>query len=87
MEAEGLVGELDRLKEKVEDLYDVPPEIDATWERLKKWMGTHVSRIPDVALQVLDLYPFLLQSVEKARQYAAHRQILLRAEGMNEVYV
>jgi PAS domain S-box-containing protein len=87
LEAEGLVGELGRLKEKVEDLYEVPPEIDATWERLQKWMGTHVSRIPDAALQVLDLYPFLLQSLEKAKQYAAHRQIHLKAEGTNEVYV
>ena len=87
LEAEGLVGELARLKEKVEGLYEVPPEIDETWERLKKWMGTHVSHIPDAALQVLDLYPFLLQSVEKARQYAAHRQVLLKAEAMNEVYV
>jgi signal transduction histidine kinase len=87
LEAEGLVGELARLKEKVEGLYEVPPEIDEAWERLKKWMGTHVSHIPDAALQVLDLYPFLLQSVEKARQYAAHRQVLLKAEAMNEVYV
>ena len=87
LEAQGLVGELARLKEKVEGLYEVPPEIDETWERLKKWMGTHVSHIPDAALQVLDLYPFLLQSVEKARQYAAHRQVLLKAEATNEVYV
>src|SRR5208283_3862035 len=43
LEAEGLVGELIRLREKVKDLYEVPPEIDATWEGLKKWMDTHAS--------------------------------------------
>ncbi|HUJ68408.1 MAG TPA: PAS domain S-box protein [Syntrophorhabdales bacterium] len=81
LEAEGLVGELIRLREKVKDLYEVPPEIDATWEGLKKWMDTHVSRIPDAALQVLDLNPFLLQAVEKAGEVAPHRQIHLKAEG------
>lgn len=87
LEAEGLVGELIRLKEKVKDLYEVSPEIDATWERLKKWMDTHVSRIPNAALQILDLYPFLLQGVEKAREHAAHRRIHLKAEGQGGVYI
>jgi len=87
LEAEGLVGELIRLREKVKDLYEVPPEIDATWEELKKWMDTHVSRIPDAALQVLDLYPFLLQAVEKAGELAPHRQIHLKAEGASGAYV
>ncbi len=87
LEAEGLVGELARMREKVKELYEVPPEIDATWEHLKQWMATHVSRIPDAALQVLDLYPVLLQSLEKAIQYAAHRQVHLKAEGMNGVYI
>ncbi len=80
LEAEGLVGELARLREKAADLYEVPPEIDKTWDRLKKWMVTHLSRGPDT-LQVLDLYPLIMQGVARARQYAAHRQILLEAEG------
>ena len=42
-------------------------------------MGTHVSRGPDT-LQVLDLYPLIVQGVARARQYAAHRQIHLKAE-------
>ncbi len=86
LEAEGLAGELGRLREKVEDLYEVPPEIAAAWESLKKWMGTHVSRGPD-ALQALDLCPFIVQSVERAKHNAAHRQIHLKAEGVNEVSV
>ena len=80
LEAEGLVGELARLREKTADLYGVPPEIDATWDRLKKWMGTHVPRGPDM-LQVIELYPFIMQSVARARQHAAHRRIHLEAEG------
>jgi len=87
LEAGGLVGELIRLREKVKDLYEVPPEVDATWERLKKWMDTHVSRIPDTALQVLDLYPVLLQAVEKAREHAAHRRIHLKAEDTSGAWV
>jgi PAS domain S-box-containing protein len=87
LEAEGLAGELIRLREKVKDLYEVPPEIDATWERLKKWMDTHVSRIPDAALQVLDLYPVLLQAVEKAGELAPYRRIHLKAEGASGAWV
>ncbi len=87
LEAQGLVGELDHLREKFEDLYEVPPEIGLSWESLKKFVGTHVSRDPDAVLRALDLNSFLMQGVERAKHYAAHRQIHVKAEGMNDVSI
>ena len=87
LEAQGLVDEIDRLREKLEELYEVPPEISSSWESLKTWTATHVSRGTDMAFQALDLYPFLMQTVERAKHYAAHRDIRVKAEGMNDVYI
>ena len=87
MEAQGLADELDRLREKVEDLYEVPPEIGSQWESLKKWIDTHVSRGTDAVFQALDLYPVLMQAVERAKHHAAHRDIHVKAEGMNDVTI
>jgi PAS domain S-box-containing protein len=86
VEAQGLLGELDRLAEKVKELYDVPPEIVSNWENLKKWMGTRVSHEPE-AFQALSLFPFFVQSVEKAKEHAVRRRIELKAEGTNDVSV
>jgi signal transduction histidine kinase len=85
LEAQGLVGELDRLAEKVRDLYEMPSEIVSTWENLKKWLGTHVSHEP--AFQVLSLAPLLMQALERAKQNASHRRIRLNVEGMEGLSV
>lgn len=71
IEAPGLVGELDRLKEKVEDFYEVPPDMAACWESLKKWMGTHVAHGFEAVLQPVELAPVIGQSLERAHRFAA----------------
>jgi signal transduction histidine kinase len=68
------------------DLSEAPPEVDLCWDNLKKWVATHMSGHSE-GFQSLDLYPLLLQSVAKARHLAAHRDVDLRVEGVNDVYV
>jgi len=87
LEAVGLLDELDRLREKVGDLYGVSPETDKTWENLKKWLAGRTSRFPDAVLQAVDLYPLVMQSVERAKNYASHRQVQIKAESMKDVHV
>ncbi len=86
LEAGSLLDEIDRLKERMADLSETPPEVNVCWESLKKWVTTHMSG-PSEGFQSLDLYPLLLQSVAKARHLAAHRDVELRVEGVNDVYV
>ena len=41
LEAVSLPDELDRLKERLADLGEVSPEIDACVQGLKEWVGSH----------------------------------------------
>jgi PAS domain S-box-containing protein len=86
LEAGNLLDEIDRLKERMADLSEAPPEVDLCWDSLKRWVGTHMSGTGE-GFQSLDLYPLLLQSIAKARHLAAHRDVDLRVEGVNDVYV
>ncbi|OPY69854.1 MAG: Sporulation kinase E [Syntrophorhabdaceae bacterium PtaU1.Bin034] len=87
LEAVGLLDEIDRLYARLGDLSEeLPSEVSSYWEQLRKWVRSHVSGGTD-AFQPLDLYPFLLQAVERAKHRAAHRDIDLRVEGVNDIYV
>jgi PAS domain S-box-containing protein len=87
IEAPGLVGELDRLKEKVENLYNIPSDVASCWESIKKWMGTYVSVGLETVLQVVDLNTILVQSMEVARHSAAHRKVDVTAEDARGIHV
>ena len=80
LEAGSLTDELDRLKERLADLGKVSPEIDACWQDLKKWVGSHMPHGTS-AFQPIELYFFLVQAGERARHCAAHRHIDVRVEG------
>jgi PAS domain S-box-containing protein len=86
LEAVSLPDELDRLKERLADLGEVSPEIDACVQGLKKWV---VSRMPrgTGAFQPVELYIFLVQAGERARHLAAHRHIDVRVEGLYGIYI
>ncbi len=86
LEAGSLLDEIDRLKERMGDLSEVPPEVGLWWDNLKTWVATHMPGHSE-GFQSLDLYPLLLQSVAKASHLAAHRDVDLRVEGVNDVYV
>ena len=87
LEAPGIVGEFNRLMERVEDLCEVPPEIASLREGLGKWMSAHVSHGTEAVLQIVEIYPVLVQCVERARQHAADRRIDVRVEGGSDVRI
>ena len=86
LEAGSLTDELDRLKERLADLGKVSPEIDACWQDLKKWVGSHMPHGTS-AFQPIELYVFLVQAGERARHRAAHRHIDVRVEAWYGIYI
>ncbi len=86
LEAVSLSDELDRFKERLADLGEVSPEMDACWQGLKKWVGS-LTRRGRGAFQPIELYLFLVQAGERATHLAAHRRIDVRVEGEYGIYI
>ncbi len=86
LEAGSLTDELDRFKERLADLGEVSPEIDACWQDLKEWVRRHAPHGRG-AFQPVELYIFLVQAAERARHRAAHRRIDVRVEGLYGIYI
>jgi PAS domain S-box-containing protein len=86
LEASELVDELDRIKERMSDLSEMDPDLVTCLDTLKQWAGSHApgSTVP---FQPLDIYPFILQAVEKAKQHAVHRNVDLRLDGVHDLYI
>jgi len=86
LEAASLPDELDRLKIRLEDLGETPPEIDGCWQDLKKWVAALAPRTTG-AFQPIELGVFLVQAAERARRLAAHRRLDVQVEGAQGVYI
>jgi PAS domain S-box-containing protein len=86
VEANVLLDDLERLWERIEDLSDLPPDMHDHLEALKAWVSQY--RAGAVLLtQAVDLYPFVLQMLEKAKQSARNRRIDFLTEGENDLFV
>ena len=86
LEAASLPDEIDRLKLRLEDLGETPPEIEACWQNLKKWAGSKAPRGSET-FQPIELHSFLVGAAEKARRLAAHRRLDVQVEGAYGVYI
>jgi PAS domain S-box-containing protein len=80
LEAGGLVGDIDRLRDRLSDFGEIPAEIVPCLETIRKWAESYAPRAAD-AFQSIDLYPFLQQAVERARHAASHRSLAIGVEG------
>jgi PAS domain S-box-containing protein len=86
VEANVLLDDLERLWDRIEDLSGLPPDIHEHLDALKEWVSQY--RAGGVlATQSIDLYPFILQTMEKAKQSAPNRSIDFHMEGENDLYV
>lgn len=86
IEAGILLGDLDRLWERIGTLPDVPENIHAHWEALKGWVSTHISG-STVSFQSIDLYSSVLSLVKKIRPKIEHRNIQITVDGQNDLFV
>lgn len=80
LEAESLVGEIDKLRDRLSDFGEIPSEIGPCLDTVREWVDGQVPRATD-AFQSLDLYPFLQQAAERARHAAGDRSIQVGIEG------
>jgi PAS domain S-box-containing protein len=86
LEAGVLLGDLDRLWQRMEDFRDIPPDVLGHWGQVKKWMSQYMSG-STLAFQSIDVYPFISSLVEKIKIKASHRNIRYVVEGENDLYV
>jgi PAS domain S-box-containing protein len=86
VEANVLLDDLERLWERIEDVSGVPPDMHAHLEALKDWVGQYRAG-GAFSTQSIDLYPFIQQMLEKAKQSAHNRKIDFSIQGENDLYV
>ncbi len=86
LEAATLTDELDLLRQRMDGFGNVPAEVWSHWGALKEWLNQYISTGTDL-FQPIDLYPFIQLLVEKTKQKAAHRNVELRVEGENDLYI
>ncbi len=86
IEAGILLGDLDRLWERIGTFPDVPESIHSHWEALKGWVSTHISG-GTVSFQSIDLYSSVLSLVDKIRPVIELRNLTLTVDGQNDLFV
>jgi PAS domain S-box-containing protein len=86
LEAVSLTDELDLLRQRLDGFGNVPLEVWSHWGALKEWLNQYTSGSRDL-FQPIDLYPFVQSTVEKTRQRATHRNVELRVQGENDLYI
>ena len=82
VEVSVLTDEMELLRERLDRLGNVPPEVWSHWSALKEWLGRH-SKDSTEQFQAIDLYPFVRMVVEKTKQRAGHRRLEYHVEGEN----
>ena len=86
IEAGVLLGSLDSLWQRIEDLSDMPPEILNHVSALKSWLSQYLSGSTE-SFQSVNLFPFALDVLERVKQLSSHRNIRFRVEGKNNLFV
>ncbi len=80
LEAGALVGEIERLEQRMEDFSEMPGEVRHHWDAVKEWINANLPAAEE-RLTLIRLYPFIQRLIEKAKALAAHRDILLEIRG------
>ena len=86
LEAGVLVDNLDRLWERIEDLSDMPSDVRSHFNGLKSWLSQYLSGSTE-SFQSINLFPFVLDVLERVKQLSRHRDIRFRVEGKNDLFV
>jgi PAS domain S-box-containing protein len=86
LEADVLLDNLDRLWQRIEDLSDMPPDVRSHLDALKAWLSQYLSGSTE-SFQSINLFPFVLDMLERVKQLSSHRNIRFQAEGKNDLFV
>jgi PAS domain S-box-containing protein len=86
LEADVLLDSLDTLWQRVEDLSDMPPDVRSHLDALKAWLSQYLSGSTE-SFQSINLFPFVLDTMERVKQLSSHRNIRFQVEGKNDLFV
>ena len=86
LEAGVLLDNLDRLWQRIEDLSDMPPDVRSHFDALKAWLSQYLSGSTE-EFQSINLFPFVLDVLERVKQLSSHRNIRFQVEGKNDLFV
>ena len=86
LEADVLLDSLDRLWQRIEDLSDMPPDVRSHLDALKAWLSQYLSGSTE-SFQSINLFPFVLDTMERVKQLSSHRNIRFQVEGKNDLFV
>ena len=86
LEAGIIVDDLDQLWQRVEDLSDMPSDVRSHFNALKAWLSQYLSGSTE-SFQSINLFPFVLDVLERVKQLSPHRTIRFQVEGKNDLFV
>ena len=86
VEAGIVLGDLDRLLERMENFSEIPEAIRLHWEGLKEWTSKYLGGSPWL-FQSIDLYTSVVSVVEKIKQTAPNRNLQFKVEGQNDLFI
>lgn len=87
VEAAVLFDDIERLWERIENFSDLPPDVHKHLEAVKEWVSLYRVGAVAASVQTIDLYPFILQVVEKAQHAALERTLDIRVIGENDLFI
>ncbi len=86
LEAEAVLDNLDQLWQRIEHLSDMPPDIRSHLDALREWLGQYLCDRAD-SFQSINLFPFVLDILERVKQLSNHRDVRFQVEGKNDLFV
>jgi signal transduction histidine kinase len=86
LEAGVLLDNLDGLWQRIEDLPDMPPDVRSHFDALKAWLSQYLSGSTE-EFQSINLFPFVLDVLERVKQLSRHRKIRFHVDGKNDLFV
>ncbi len=86
LEAGMLVGDLDRLWQRMESLSEVPEDIRTHWNALREWVGQYFEASTQF-FQSIDLHTFVVSAVERIKGGSSGRDLEIRIDGANDLFI
>ncbi len=86
VEAEAALENLNGLWQRIEDLPDMPAEVRSHFNALRGWINQYLSGKAET-FQSINLFPFVLDVLERVKQLSRHRRIRFQVDGKNNLFV
>lgn len=86
LEAVMLVGDLDRLWQRMESLSEVPMDIQEHWDALRGWVDNYFQTSTKF-FQSIDLYTFIVSVVDRMKGKMDRRNLDIQVDGAHDLFI